>query len=125
MRRPQPRLAVGAAWSVDAEGQGPRTQGPGALGVAQGELCPEPSRALGTGRLLEVPGPCQIEKWDVGPGASLCEKGSRQIIPRDQVAKASRPFRKPGSLCAHGQGTQQGKVRQLPLHCFIAPPACT
>lgn len=84
------------------------------MGVAQGELCPEPSRALGTGRWLKVPGPCQIKKCDAGPDASLHGKGSRQIGPQDQVAKASRPSWKPNSLCIHGHGTQQGRLHQRP-----------
>lgn len=59
---------------------------------------------MGTGRLLKVPGPQQIEKWDIGPDASLHKKRSRQIIPWDQGAKARRRLRKPGSQCTRDRG---------------------
>lgn len=91
MRRPQPRLAAGAAWSLDADGPGAQDPGPLSHGGCLRGTYPEPSRASGTGRWLEAPGPCQIEKCDASPDASLHGKGSRQIFPQDQVAKASRP----------------------------------
>lgn len=66
---------------------------------------------MGTGRLLKVPGPQQIEKWDVGPDASLRKKLSRQIIPWDRGAKARRRLGKPGSQRTRDRRAQQGRVR--------------
>lgn len=60
--------------------------------------------------LLKVPGPQQIEKWDVGPDASLRKKRSRQIIPWDRGAKAKRCLGKLGSQCTHDRRAQQGRV---------------
>lgn len=47
------------------------------MGVVQGELDPEPTQALGTGRSLEAPDPWLSEKCDGSLSVSLHGKGSK------------------------------------------------